>query len=169
MSLTSEQPYCMLFAVICYPHTTSAVTTELSSRPTRTVVLLKRRVFNHGELGAWHPDEVIFFIFLSFSPRKPHATWKRLPRTRIVIILQDYCTRMHRFFRQSPTMLAVIAFVCMLHATNAKNSKHCWANNVVTCCIRLHGPYDEKRNIWFSSSSMIISCCSESEWRVIYF
>ena len=51
-------------------------------------------------------------------------------------IFQDYCTRMHRFFRQPPTMLAVVAFVCMHHAASANNSQHCWTNNVVTCCVR---------------------------------
>ena len=27
----------------------------------------------------------------------------------------------------TPTMLAVVAFVCMHHATSANNSQHCWA------------------------------------------
>ena len=53
---------------------------------------------------------------------------------------KDYCTRMHRFFRRPPIMLAVVAFVCMHLATSANNSQHRWANNVVTCCVRLYGP-----------------------------
>ena len=31
----------------------------------------------------------------------------------------------------TPTMLAVVAFVCMHHATSANNSQHCW---VQQCC-----------------------------------
>ena len=46
---------------------------------------------------------------------------------------------MHRFFRQLPTVLAIFEIVCMHHATSAKYSQYCWANNVVTCCVRLHG------------------------------
>ena len=62
-----------------------------------------------------------------------------LVKTPVHAHCKNYCTRMHRFFRRPPAMLVVVAFVCMHHATNANNSQHCWANNVVTCCVRLHG------------------------------
>ena len=48
------------------------------------------------------------------------ASWKR-PCMRIAIFFQDYCTRMHCFIRQPPTMLAIAAFVCMHQATSANN------------------------------------------------
>ena len=34
------------------------------------------------------------------------------------------------------------SFACTTHkvSTSANNSQHCWADNVVTCCVRLHGP-----------------------------
>ena len=40
--------------------------------------------------------------------------------------------------------MAVVAFVCVHRrttqqvSTSANNPQHCWANNVVTCCDRLH-------------------------------
>ena len=61
---------------------------------------------------------------------------------------------MHRFFRQLPTVLAVVAFVCVHHATSANNSQHCWANNVMTCCVRLHWPLE---GLKFCSKKLIIS------------
>ena len=60
-------------------------------------------------------------------------------------------------FRQPPTISAVVAFVCMHHTTSANNSQHCWANNVVTCCVRLHGPLNVvKLKVFLEDMSLIV-------------
>ena len=42
-----------------------------------------------------------------------------LVKTSAYAHCKDYCISMHRFFRRPPTMLEVVAFVCMHHTTSA--------------------------------------------------
>ena len=90
---------------------------------------------------------------------------------RIVIFFQDYCTRIYRFFRQPPTLLAVVAFVCMHHTTaanklptSASNSQQFWANNVVTCCVRLHEPKSlTSFKLYATSANIVVVQCKRTQ------
>ena len=55
----------------------------------------------------------------------------------------DYCTRMHRFFRRTPTMLAVVSFVCMHHVKARLNGCNMLGQHhptllATTCFLRLN-------------------------------